>query len=69
MTTSFKALFDLTGRTAVVTGGCGILGRHFANGLAEFASADLAVTFHLAILLVFRLFDGNEMSTSHRIQH
>ncbi len=27
-------LFDLTGRTAVVTGGCGILGRHFVNGLA-----------------------------------
>ena len=38
MTTSFKALFDLTGRTAVVTGGCGILGRHFANGLAEFGA-------------------------------
>ena len=39
MTTSFKALFDLTGRTAVVTGGCGILGRSFADGLAEFGAS------------------------------
>jgi NAD(P)-dependent dehydrogenase (short-subunit alcohol dehydrogenase family) len=39
MTTSFKALFDLTGRTAVITGGCGILGRRFAEGLAEFGAS------------------------------
>jgi NAD(P)-dependent dehydrogenase (short-subunit alcohol dehydrogenase family) len=38
MTTSFKSLFDLNGRTAVVTGGCGILGRRFADGLAEFGA-------------------------------
>ncbi len=38
MTTSFKTLFDLTGRTAIVTGGCGILGRRFADGLAEFGA-------------------------------
>lgn len=43
----FRKLFDLTGRTAVVTGGCGILGRDFALGLAahgaEVAIWDLAV--------------------------
>src|SRR5436190_22590432 len=38
MTTSFRALFDLGGRTAVITGGCGILGRRFADGLSEFGA-------------------------------
>ncbi len=36
--TGFKDLFDLKGRTAVVTGGCGILGQRFADGLAEFGA-------------------------------
>lgn len=32
---SYRDLFDLTGKAAVVTGGAGILGRHFCAGLAE----------------------------------
>jgi NAD(P)-dependent dehydrogenase (short-subunit alcohol dehydrogenase family) len=37
--TGFKDLFDLKERTAVVTGGCGILGQRFAEGLAEFGAS------------------------------
>lgn len=32
---SYRGLFDLNGKTAVVTGGAGILGKHFCAGLAE----------------------------------
>jgi NAD(P)-dependent dehydrogenase (short-subunit alcohol dehydrogenase family) len=39
---SYKALFNLEGKTALVTGGCGILGRHFCAGLAE-SGADVAL--------------------------
>lgn len=35
MTQSYRRLFDLTGKTALVTGGGGILGRHFVAALAE----------------------------------
>jgi NAD(P)-dependent dehydrogenase (short-subunit alcohol dehydrogenase family) len=42
MKLSYKKLFDISGKTAVVTGGIGILGRHFCRGLAEFG-ADVAV--------------------------
>ena len=38
----FRDLFDLKGKTAIVTGGVGILGQHFCRGLAEFG-ANVAV--------------------------
>jgi NAD(P)-dependent dehydrogenase (short-subunit alcohol dehydrogenase family) len=42
MTYKYKDLFDLTGKSAIVTGGCGILGRHFCAALCEFG-ANVAV--------------------------
>jgi NAD(P)-dependent dehydrogenase (short-subunit alcohol dehydrogenase family) len=36
---SYKTLFDLSGKTALVTGVSGILGRHFCAGLAESGAA------------------------------
>ena len=41
-TISYKSLFDLTGKNAIVTGGCGILGEHFCKALSEFG-ANVAV--------------------------
>jgi len=38
----YRPLFDLSGKTSIVTGGAGILGQHFCRGLAEFG-ADIAV--------------------------
>ena len=40
--TSFRQLFSLDGKSAIVTGGAGILGRRFCAGLAE-SGANLAV--------------------------
>jgi NAD(P)-dependent dehydrogenase (short-subunit alcohol dehydrogenase family) len=42
MKSSYRNLFELGGRTAVVTGAVGILGQRFCKGLAEFG-AQLAV--------------------------
>ena len=38
MSSGYKALFDLAGKTVLVTGGVGILGRGFCRGLAEFGA-------------------------------
>ena len=38
-----QPLFDLSGRTALVTGGGRGLGRHIAIGLAEAGAADAAL--------------------------
>jgi len=35
----YRRLFDLTGKRALVTGAAGILGSHFANGLADCGAA------------------------------
>ena len=42
MKSKYRDLFDLRGKTAIVTGGLGILGQRFCWGLAEF-NADVAV--------------------------
>ncbi len=39
----YRSLFDLSGRVAIVTGGCGILGRQFCAGLAGFGAAVVPV--------------------------
>jgi NAD(P)-dependent dehydrogenase (short-subunit alcohol dehydrogenase family) len=38
MKSSYKTLFELTGKTAIVTGAVGILGQRFCRGLAEFGA-------------------------------
>lgn len=42
MNSKYRQLFDLSGKTAIVTGGVGILGQHFCRALAEFG-ANVAV--------------------------
>ncbi|MBU1534259.1 SDR family oxidoreductase [Myxococcota bacterium] len=42
MNFSYRNLFDLSDKSAIVTGGAGILGRHFCHGLVE-AGAKVAI--------------------------
>lgn len=42
--------FDLTGKVAVVTGGAGILGRHFAAGLAEHGASVAIIDIDDAVI-------------------
>ncbi len=44
----YRALFDLTGKVAIVTGGCGILGRYFCAGLADFGASVAVVDLDLS---------------------
>src|ERR1700722_194491 len=47
MKSSYKRLFELKGKTAVVTGAVGILGQRFCRGLAEFGAQVAVVDLDL----------------------
>lgn len=47
MTSHYKSLFELNGKTAVVTGAVGILGQRFCRGLAEFGARIVVVDLDL----------------------
>ncbi len=64
MKLDYRSLFDLSGRVAVITGGAGILGRHFGHALASFGA-------HVAVIDIngeaaVRLAD--EIETLHRVK-
>lgn len=47
MNSHYKNLFDLSGKTAIVTGAVGILGQRFCRGLAEFGAQVAVVDLDL----------------------
>ncbi len=47
MNSHYKNLFELNGKTAVITGAVGILGKHFCKGLAEFGAQVAVVDLDL----------------------
>ena len=56
-------MFDLTGKTAVVTGGTGILGRCFCAGLAEFGANVVIIDIDETTVLRF----ANELSDKYGV--
>ena len=50
---NYQASFDLTGKTAVVTGAVGILGREFCTGLAECGANVAVVDLNLEVAQTF----------------
>lgn len=58
---SYKKMFDLTGKTAIVTGGVGILGRCFCSGLAEFGANVVVIDIDGPAVVKF----SDELSTKY----
>jgi NAD(P)-dependent dehydrogenase (short-subunit alcohol dehydrogenase family) len=48
MRSYYKNFFDLSGKSAIVTGATGILGKHFCEGLAEFGAKVAVVDLDVA---------------------
>lgn len=53
MSLQFRRLFDLSSKVTIVTGGIGILGRHFCRGLAEFGADVVVVDLDEELASVF----------------
>ena len=60
---SYRKMFDLTGKTAVVTGGTGILGRCFCAGLAEFGANVVIIDIDESTVARF----ANELSSKYEV--
>lgn len=64
MKSHYKKLFDLTGKTAIVTGGVGILGQHFCRGMAEFGANVAVVDLDLERAAAF----ATELATDYGVK-
>ncbi|CAI8998327.1 SDR family oxidoreductase [Brevibacillus sp. IT-7CA2] len=60
----FKNLFDLQGKTAVVTGGLGILGKRICQGLAEFGANVVVVDLNENDAIAF----ADELTDVHGVK-